>query len=579
MTRVTAVSRPIERPEEAPAVALRPPETVMRLERLGSGFQTRLSFMRSLIRRMHREGWRVERTRFDLDDQGYGTVVYAAVTPTRRYSLVGFSHHLDPERRTDRVIAEDWDTTFALFDGDPGEADIARLRAETPRQEAGRFRASELVLSRANRSVRLFEHVVERLSGGRQPDPAVLAGVGYLMRTTAVYGNGKFGLGDRARYLDRPELAGPFRAELLTVYLIRCFTLDLIEHVARRRDPERFVPLDRRLKRFLGIGNATGLGMAPFLVSHPVLIHNWYRAREEALARVRARDPVTAEELARFRRVLGRARAHVAEWRVGDPVQSARIDRLGSDLDALTAWTEEPRLLSEARPWDRLFRRAEAALSLEAQELLVSLLLEPYPDLVDPLGEGLEAEDDAPLDPALTVGGLDALVRRHYRWALDIDFSRPEALRHFWYYSEEKLEPRRGLRDSEPGAEKEMPLAVARDLQALAAGLEQAEAGETLAAFLLRRPDLRHIARRVQLCARHPYAEIHDNLMDAACRPIDILRGKLAYFGASKFDPKSDLWTRITLYQGAPLPDELARADADDWCFPVTPAPPPCTSP
>ncbi|MDJ0611380.1 MAG: hypothetical protein QNJ67_20565, partial [Kiloniellales bacterium] len=82
------MSKLIGRPSKIPSVALRPPETVMRLERLGSGFQTRLSFMRSLIRRMHREGWRIERSRFDLDDQGYGTVVYAAVTPTRRYSLV-----------------------------------------------------------------------------------------------------------------------------------------------------------------------------------------------------------------------------------------------------------------------------------------------------------------------------------------------------------------------------------------------------------------------------------------------------------------------------------------------------------
>lgn len=76
----------------------------------------------------------------------------------------------------------------------------------------------------------------------------------------------------------------------------------------------------------------------------------------------------------------------------------------------------------------------------------------------------------------------------------------------------------------------------------------------------------------MQLCARYPYAEIQDNLMAADCRPIDILRSKLAYFGASKFDPKSDLWTRITMYQGAPLPDELDRADADNWCFPVIPS-------
>ena len=49
--------------------------------------------------------------------------------------------------------------------------------------------------------------------------------------------------------------------------------------------------------------------------------------------------------------------------------------------------------------------------------------------------------------------------------------------------------------------------------------------------------------------------------------PIDMLRCKLAFFGASKFDPKSDRWTRITLCQGAPLFDELDNAD--DWWLPV----------
>ena len=49
-----------------------------------------------------------------------------------------------------------------------------------------------------------------------------------------------------------------------------------------------------------------------------------------------------------------------------------------------------------------------------------------------------------------------------------------------------------------------------------------------------------------------------------------MLRGKLAMLGASRFDPKSLLWTRVTFFQGAPLADELARPDADDWAFATT---------
>ena len=127
--------------------------------------------MRQLIRRMNREGWRIRQERFALNDEGYGKALYVVSTPKRHYSLVCFSHHLEPKRRTDRVIAEAWDATFTLFDGVPTDADIDRLAKQTPKQEAGRFQASDLVMSRANKSLRLFSHVVDSLAQGGQPDP------------------------------------------------------------------------------------------------------------------------------------------------------------------------------------------------------------------------------------------------------------------------------------------------------------------------------------------------------------------------------------------------------------------------
>ena len=76
---------------------------------------------------------------------------------------------------------------------------------------------------------------------------------------------------------------------------------------------------------------------------------------------------------------------------------------------------------------------------------------------------------------------------------------------------------------------------------------------------------------RVQALAQNNYSEIRDNLVDADMAPIDMLRCKLSFFGASKFDPKSQLWTRITLAQGAPLASDLASNNAsDDWWLPVS---------
>ena len=101
-----------------------------------------------------------------------------------------------------------------MHDGIPSQKDIERLSENVPKQEAGRVTCKELSLARANKSVRIFDHVVDSLSQGKQPDKKLLSKVGYLYRTTAVYGSGKCGLADRFRIKDRKEICGPFRLEL-----------------------------------------------------------------------------------------------------------------------------------------------------------------------------------------------------------------------------------------------------------------------------------------------------------------------------------------------------------------------------
>src|SRR5258706_5540449 len=100
-----------EEPAEIRAL-LRPADSVMRFARLGSFHPTRLSFSRSLVRRMGREAWQFRRTVFDLDSRGYGRAVYEIATPKGLLSFAAFSNYLAPEERTDRVIAEKWDAAF-----------------------------------------------------------------------------------------------------------------------------------------------------------------------------------------------------------------------------------------------------------------------------------------------------------------------------------------------------------------------------------------------------------------------------------------------------------------------------------
>lgn len=525
--------------------------------------------MRVLVRRLKNENWRFTRSRFEIDSKGVGVAIYEMQGPERTYSLICFAHDLPPEQRSDRVIAHAWDATFALFDGVPTPDDIERLSQNVPKQEAGRVSSREISLSRANRSVRLFDYVLENLAAGRQPDRQQVDEIGYLMRTTAVYGSGKFGAADRETVADRPEFGGPFQAEMLSVFLIRAFTLDLVEHLAHLRKPDTAVLLAPELRRRFGVGNSTGLGLAPFIINHPVLLNNWIAAREAALARVRSLPAAYKGDVTAFVRMLARAQRNAAEWRSQHPLQIEKLSGLKDDLERLRLHVATGNL-EHGRPWDRLYRWAGNTLTMEGQEQLVSLMLEPHGALVDDLADTMGADERAvfPINGGMSLNQLKSVIEEVYGWAIEIDWSAPENIARVWYVSAEKLEPRLGERFEEPIEQYEQALAPGRDAAAMYRDIESCGGDMSVAAFLLRYPKHRHIARRAQIVAHYPYAEIRDNTISIDLMPIDLLRCKLAFFGATHFDPRSDRWVRINMFRDAPFPNELTDCDADDWSYP-----------
>ena len=536
-------------------VPLREPRAVMKLDRMGSMFPTRMSFMRTLLRQLSKKRALINRAVWEIDEDGFGHAVYTINIDDRMYSLVAFTNYLNPEDRTDRVIAEAWDSSYVLYDGVPEIGDIVRLNETVPRQELGRFTINELVLSRANKSLRLFSHVVEALKKGNQPDKKMVKDIGYLMRTTAVYGNGKFGIADRNKLIDRDILSGPFMAEMLTVWLIRGFTHDLVEHLGGSK-------LDRNIKSYLGVGNATGLGMAPFLVSHPELLSNWMMARETGLTRVRALQSLTQRQLLRITQLADRVVIHLDEWQVTDEQYQRRIKSLRIEWKKVYENLEF--LVAEDQPIHSLVKFSEQ-FSLDCQELVVAFVLEPFGDLIDGLTCCMTSGEPMPLNPKMSIKELEVLIEERFGWAIEFDFNLRSETAQFWYVSEEKLEPRLGLRYEEQGGELESPLDIARQVKLLRSDLTDnfANVGE----FLRKFPAHRSVLRRIQIMDSYPYSEIQDNMISENCRPIDMLRCKLAYFGAAKFDPKSDRWVRVTLAQGAPLFNELDGRD--DWWLPV----------
>ena len=547
-------------------IQFRDPTEIMKLSRLGSFHQSKLSFLRSFIREF--KDWNYKRNIFDLNKNGYGIAVYSFEKNRKSYSLVCFAQHINPEERSDRVIATKWDAAFVLHDGIPTKEDIDRLRDNVPKQEIGRVTYKELTLSRANKSVRAFDHVVDSLSSGKQPDTNLLSKVGYLYRTTAVYGSGKFGLADRFRIKDRKEINGPFRLEMMLVYLVRQFTFDQVNHIAKFKNPDKAVKLDENIARNLGIGNSTGLGMAPFIVNHPTLLHKWIYTREKALKKIRSIEIVSNDEFIFFKNCLVKSKSIIDAWLTDSQYQNKKIKSLKSDLIKFDKFTEKKCSTKMKYLWNTIYLWVEKNLNEECIEYIVSMMMEPYDKIIDPLINNMSSEEEKyfSIPGHRKISDLKVILEKNYQPIIKINFKEKNSNANFWFISKNKEEPRIANRYEENGAELEQPLAIARDIKLLYERILKTNESETVADFLLNNDDVRHVVRRAFITDQFPYSEIQDNTIGASLIPIDMLRLKLSFFGAVKFDPRSDKWLRINMYQGAPLSHELKNSD-DTWIY------------
>ena len=547
-------------------IALRDPKKIMKLSKLGCFHQSKLSFLRSFLNEF--KNWKYRRDLFDLDENGFGRAVYSFSKNKRNYSLICFANKIDDNERSDRVIATKWDAAFTLHDGIPSKKDLDRLSANVPKQEVGRMSYKELTLSRANKSIRIFDHVVESLSKGKQPDKEKILKVGYLYRTTAVYGSGKFGLADRFRIKNRDEIYGPFRLEMMLVYLVRQFTFDQVNHIAKFKNPKNAVALDNDICRSLGIGNSTGLGMAPFIVNHPTLLNNWIASRENVLKTIREIKNVKQKHMDIFKNCLKKSLKNIGTWSTDSEFQKIKIISLNEDLNKFLKYLDESSVYQKEFAFNEIYLWCEKNLNDECIEYIVSMMMEPFDEIVEPYTHKMSSDEDKffNIPSNRNIADLRKILEDRYSDILKIDFSKKESNQNFWFISKNKEEPRLADRYHDIGSELEQPLAIARDISKLYSRILNIKNSLKIGKFLLDNNDLRHVVRRAFITEKFPYAEIQDNTIGSELTAIDMLRLKLSFFGAVKFDPRSDKWLRISMFQGAPLPEDLNSFN-DHWVY------------
>tara|TARA_B100000508_G_scaffold12150_1_gene8509 strand:- start:49 stop:651 length:603 start_codon:yes stop_codon:yes gene_type:complete len=196
------------------------------------------------------------------------------------------------------------------------------------------------------------------------------------------------------------------------------------------------------------------------------------------------------------------------------------------------------------------------------------MMMEPYDNIIEPLVKNMSSDEEKyfniPSNRKLIE--LKKIIETKYKSILNINFNDKKSNTFFWFISKNKEEPRIANRFEEYGSNLEQPLAIARDIKKVYEKISNENLSKTVADFLVDNDELRHVIRRIFISEKFQYSEIHDNTISESLIPIDMLRLKLSFFGAQKFDPRSDKWLRICMYQGAPLVNEIKNSD-DTWIY------------
>ncbi len=548
------------------------PDLLLRPERLQSLPASRISAGRSLLEKMQRERWSFERVSFDIDERAEGEALYRVrAAGNRVFDFVVFSYEPKLDGRTGRITGRNWDMMGALIEGPTTAEDRAATRAELPKLYAGRAVPGTLTWARSNRSFRAFDHAVEALAEGRQPDTRALWEVGYLMRNTGLDGNGTFLTRSFLTLEADHPLRLPLHAQLLSAFVMREFASDLVENTARHRNPDA-VPLDRELRRMIGIGNGSALGLLFFVNTHPVLIGTWLEHRQTLLAEA-SLLPLRPGEGAyeEYRELLRRA----TEFTRVDPYVYTRFDdphRIAEQLGLAIAELESLAARG-ATTGAELLTRLDGTIGDEAWELAAANLLEllPYERVVEAIEGGIRSEQFV-CEPAMPLAELREIIDLDYAWALEIDMDAPGARRYVWYKSADAEEPRRGPAEEVIGG-RNWALDLPGDVQTLEAALHDTSAG-SVGELLRERPDLRATVERMQSLRDFRYHSPHMNMLAHDFVPVSIVRFmNSAVHGLLRtVDEGDDRNVLGLIYLGAPTAADLNERIDIETRYPEMPS-------
>ncbi|CAM5240195.1 hypothetical protein STENM327S_07659 [Streptomyces tendae] len=347
----------------------------------------------------------------------------------------------------------------------------------------------------------------------------------------------------------------PYHAQLLSAYMMRELSADLVDALAARRS-DTAVALDPQVRRFLGVGNSSALGLVLWVGNHPVLVDRWISLREQALCHARGLGAAPGSAVGdALVALLERAALYHSED-VNEYTCFTPAERIVADLRRVLAAI--PQRAAAAGADGRVPTVAELVDGVEgvcdeAAEVVNSVLTELDPGESDRLAAELTVDETFRRDGSTAVGELRALLAEQYAWALAVDRTAPGAVANTWYKSRSAEEPRCGATSELPEGTVDLTVDVPGMVQHLDGVLAAEDPALPVGRLLARRPELRGAVERLQSLAGHAYAVPHANIRDAAFVPARIIRlANAALYGLERTKDYLGRDLRGVIFQGAP---------------------------
>ena len=141
--------------------------------------------------------------------------------------------------------------------------------------------------------------------------------------------------------------------------------------------------------------------------------------RETALARVVKQSElgITAGIVDQLAESVSRVIKHLEEIITEDERQSQVNTKVGEELHMLRLWLVDQRSdLSNHVSWEALTQFAEDNWHVETQEVINTLLIELYPELVDDLEERMWVDESYEIAPEMSVADFIVSIESKYDW-------------------------------------------------------------------------------------------------------------------------------------------------------------------